>query len=181
MKHNLCISIGFFLISIILIFWGTTYAQECSRDEDCHHINDSICSGGNCTCPETASIFIFDVKNNASLCVPALNITQGNCSYDLQCSYERGRCLPDKTCGCALKFVVSSSKCIADEKTSVIPIAVGITIGVAVFGTLCLYLYLSRRKKEWSRRTTINCQDLTQLCAQCITFTTRYYFHASFM
>jgi len=168
MKYNLCISIGFFLIPVILIFWGTACAQECSQDNDCQHINGSICSGGNCTCPETASIFIFDAKENVSLCAQALNVTQGNCSYDLQCNYERGRCLQDKTCGCVLKFVVSGSNCIKDEKTSVIPIAVGITIGVAVFGTLCLYLYLSR-KKEWSTTATTNWQELIQLCAQFIT------------
>ncbi|GBN29657.1 hypothetical protein AVEN_127077-1 [Araneus ventricosus] len=119
----------------------------CQAITDCTpSINGSICANGFCDCPEEMPIFVNAmVKFNMSYCLPALNLTQMNCSFNQQCNYENSECLQE-TCKCAEKFIPVDGKCKLEERTAMIPIIVGSIIAAAIIFTLVSYFIMSRRK-----------------------------------
>ncbi|GFU07396.1 EB domain-containing protein [Nephila pilipes] len=119
----------------------------CTTMTDCTHINGSICSDELCTCPYTTPIFVNSIVNNEGYCLPSLNLTEGNCSFNQQCNYDHGFCMNGK-CTCAEKYHEVYGVCQKEEKSALIPIIAGSVIGATIVITLISYYCMSRRREK---------------------------------
>ncbi|KAF8766808.1 uncharacterized protein LOC129966547 [Argiope bruennichi] len=119
----------------------------CTTITDCtSRINGSLCTNGYCNCPEDMPVFVnATAKFDASYCLPALNLTEKNCTFSQQCRYDNALCFK-QTCLCAEKYIPVDGNCKLEERTAMIPIIVGSVIGAAIVFTLISYFIMSRKK-----------------------------------
>lgn len=119
---------------------------KCSSDKDCTPVYE--CVEGECICSNATSVPIYVPEKNSTDCLTAFNETGGSCTSNLQCRYDHGKCSDQGECSCSARFAQDDRRCVPYVKSSTIPIAIGVAIGVSVLGTILLYLWLSRRKQE---------------------------------